>query len=286
MLVISDFFTLFYAGISRIAVNHLIIFPYQLTRLCDVVNICGRCGYCMYNIRSTFHAEFSFVSLLGLVHFRTPFLFGVLDGTGGIYDSCINNCATVHDMFCCFHHMIDCLEKFFPEMIFFNHMTEFQKCCCIGNLFAYEIYFHKFAECIAVIDCVLNAFVREVEPYLESDNFEHFFYSLCRSATLSRWIIWAHKFHPFFPWDNFFHDVKKFFSLCDTLSVILYITECGLLHDFFLTDFCGFSISSIIPHFWSVWVDLISESLDFLMYLLILWSSNCVRLIISKNFNR
>ena len=45
-----------------------------------------------------------------------------------------------------FHHTIDCLEKHFPQIVFFQQITDFQKCCCIQNLFLHKVDIHEFPE--------------------------------------------------------------------------------------------------------------------------------------------
>lgn len=146
-----------------------------------------------------------------------------------------------------FHHTIDRLEKHFPQMVFFQQMTKFQKRCCIRNLFLHKVDIHEFPECIAVIDCIFHTLVREIEPDLQQIHPQHFFDSFCRSATLAVWVIRAYKFYPFFPRNNLIHDVQEFFPLRFPLSqAVLIIAECHLAHFSFPPAFSLFSIISYL----------------------------------------
>ena len=112
-------------------------------------------------------------------------------------------------------------------MVLFYYVTEFQKYCGIRNLFIHKVYFHKFTKRIAVINCIFNAFIGEVEPCLKQVHSQHFLYSFGRYSSLAFGVIWAYKFHPFVPGNYFFHYVEKFFTLRCTLYVsVFYIAEC------------------------------------------------------------
>ncbi len=65
----------------------------------------------------------------------------------------------------------------------------------------------------SIVDGVLNAFVRQVEPALKQIHPQHLFNSLRRTAALSARIIRRDIGHPFLPWDDFIHDLKEFLAL-------------------------------------------------------------------------
>ena len=66
-------------------------------------------------------------------------------------------------------------------------------------------------------------------------------------AVLNIGIIRSYIFYPLLPWDYFFHYVKKFFSLCCSLSIsVFHIAECYLFHFFFRS---AFFLVPIIPYF-------------------------------------
>jgi len=194
-----------------------------------------------------FHAKFPLVAFLSLVHFWITFFFCIFGGTWRIYYCCVNYCSTMHYVSCRFHYTIYRFKKLFAKMIFFNHVTKFQKRSCVGYLLTHEIYFHKFTECITVINRVLYSLIGKIEPYLQQIHPEHCFYSFGRSAALAIGIIRAHIFYPLLPWDYFFHYVKKFFSLCCSLPItVFHIAECYLFHFFSCS---AFFLVFIIPYF-------------------------------------
>ena len=194
-----------------------------------------------------FHSETPFVALLCLVHFRISGFFLILRGTWCIDNRCVYNRTAFHHCPALFKNIIDSFEHLLSQMILFQKMSEFQKCCSVRNLFLVEINTHEFSECIAVINGIFDTFIRKIKPYLKKIHSKHLFNSFCGSATPSVRIIWSYKFYPLIPWNNIFHYIEKFFSFGLFLSVAVFkIAKCHLAHFLRSYAFSFFPYYSIV----------------------------------------
>ena len=72
-----------------------------------------------------------------------------------------------------------------------------------------------------VIDSVLSGRIRQIKPDLKQVHPQHFLDAHRRTFSFFLGIIRFNYAYPFIPWNNFIHDLKKFFSSC-----LLYYDRC------------------------------------------------------------
>ena len=100
------------------------------------------------------------------------------------------------------------------------------------------------------------------KPDLKQVHPQHFFDTYRRTSPFSLGIIRFNYVYPFIPWNNFIHDLKKFFSSCLLFTTaVLNVSKRSLLHFFSPPLFVGFiipyssrsfitSIKSEVPQFY------------------------------------
>jgi hypothetical protein len=109
----------------------------------------------------------------------------------------------------------------------------------VRRLFLQKIDAHKLPESIAVVNGILNAFVRQIEPALQQIHPQHLFDSLRWAAALAAEIMRLDEVDPLVPRDYFIHDVQKFFPLrCPFPHAVFHIAEALLTHS---ATACAFS---------------------------------------------
>ena len=194
MFIICHFFPFFYAQITRIAVDHLVVFSNQLRCHRHIVDIGGRHLYCVgiacpgVHTHMALHPKPPLISLFGRVHLRVPFLFCVFGRTGRVDDGGIHNCSALHDVSCLHHHPVDGLKKQFVQPMFLQQMPEIQQRRLIRHTVLQKINPGKLSHGIAVVDSVLRARIGQVEPDLQQIHPQHQFQINGWSAVLSCWI--------------------------------------------------------------------------------------------------
>jgi hypothetical protein len=116
-------------------------------------------------------------------------------------------------------------------MVFFQQMTELQQGGCIRALFLQEVDSYEVPHGVAVVDRILEAFVRQVEPDLKQVHPEHDFDSARRTAALPLGIVRKNFVDPVSPWNDVIHFPKKLFLLGDPFpSAVLHVAKAHLIH--------------------------------------------------------
>ena len=127
------------------------------------------------------------------------------------------------------HDPVDCFKECLVQIVFLQKPPELEQRRCIRGIFLKEINPDESAHGIAVVDRILNAFIRQIEPALKQIHPQHLFNSLRRSATLSARIIRLDILHPFLPWDDFVHDLEKLLALGFAFPCAVFHVADGLL---------------------------------------------------------
>ena len=137
----------------------------------------------------------------------------------------------MHHQTCFFKSLFDIFENLFSNVMSFQQMTKFQQRGCIRYLLIEKIDVHETTHSIAVVDGLLNSFVRQREPILQQIHSQHCLYTGCFSAPLILVIVGFDECNPVLPWYNGFHGVQKLFPLCYFFAIcIFHIAECLLPH--------------------------------------------------------
>ena len=161
---------------------------------CDFYSMNQPCSSIHSNM--ALHSEAPFVALLCLVHLGIALLFRVLGRTRCIDDCRIDDRVAPHDMTGFHHDAVDCFKECLVQIVLLQKPPELEQRRCIRSIFLKEINPHEFAHGIAIVDSVLNAFVRQDEPALKQIHPQHLFNSLRRTAALSARIIRRDIGHP------------------------------------------------------------------------------------------
>ena len=197
------------------------------------MHICRCTGYCMniptacINTGMYLHSEVPFIALLCLMHFRITLAILVFSGFRCCYKAGVNNSATMHHKACFVETIVDISKNLLTKFICFKHMSELKQCSCIRYLLFIEIYMHKWTHGVTVVDRILDSFIGQIKPNLHEIHAKHGFNTNRFATALVSEIIWANHFYPIWPWDDFFHGIKKFLTLGFLLAVgVFHVGKC------------------------------------------------------------
>ena len=133
---------------------------------------------------------------------------------------------------CLLETFLNVVEDGFSEMVFFQQVPKLQQGGRIRNLFLQEIDSYEIPHRVAVVNRILETFVRQIEPDLKQVHPEHYFDPARRTAALPLGIVRENLVDPVSPWNNVIHFPKELFFLSDTLpSTVLHVAEGHLIHD-------------------------------------------------------
>ena len=167
------------------------------------------------------------------MHFRITLAFFVLDGRCGVDNRCIHNGAAPHHESCLLKTLFDVVEDGFSDIVFFQQVPKLQQGGRIRNLFLQEIDSYEVPHSVAVVDRILETFVRQVEPNLKQIYPEHYFDPARRTAALPLGIVQKNLVDPVGSWNDVIHFPKELFLLSDTLpSAVFHVAESHLIHTF------------------------------------------------------
>ena len=135
------------------------------------------------------HSMVPLVAFLGLVHFRITLSFLVLSGRCGVDNGCIHNGATSHHKPCLLESFLDVIEDCLTKVMLFQQMPKLQQGGRVRNLLLQEVDSYEAPHGVTIVDRILEAFIRQVEPDLKQVHPEHNLDSAWRTAALPMWII-------------------------------------------------------------------------------------------------
>ena len=147
-------------------------------------------------------------------------------------DGCIHDGAAPHHEARLLKSFLDVIENCFSKVVLLQQMSELQQGGCIRYLLLQEVDPDEVPHSVAVVDRILKAFVRQVEPDLKQVHPEHYFDPARRTAALPGGIVRQNLADPVSPWNDLVHFTKELLLLCDALpSTVFHVAEGHLIHD-------------------------------------------------------
>ena len=179
VVAVLNFFSVFNSRVTRVSPYVSVIITQQLGRLTDITRI-GRCHFqCMnqtavcVHTRMAFHAKIPLIALFRRVHLRVPLLFLILCGTGRGNNRCVYYRSAPKQMSIPLQYLIQFIKHRLSQFMFFQQMAEFQQCRRVRYALIQKVDSHKLTHGIAVINCILYAFIGQIEPYLQQIHPQH-----------------------------------------------------------------------------------------------------------------
>ena len=165
------------AGVARVGVAEPVVRPDQGMRHRNVAHVRGREGGRVHQAAAgvdpdvRLHAE---MPVLALVHLRVARARGVLRGGRRLYEGGVHDRAAAHHDALGLEDRVDAREDLGRQAVLLDYAAELQQRRGVGDLVAEpELHAHELGEGPRIVDRVLDALVREVEPELQEVHPEH-----------------------------------------------------------------------------------------------------------------
>ena len=178
-VLVRNRFTLLGTGVSGIREHALLFTVQQLVNLRDICHVAGRADHAVHQPRlgidadMRLHPEEPLVALLGLVHLRVALFVFVLGGGRCRDQRGIHDRAIAQEQALVGETPVDRLEKLLGQLCALEQTPELQQRRRIRSRFDSEINADETTNRLAVVNRILDAFVREAKNLLGDIHPQH-----------------------------------------------------------------------------------------------------------------